>query len=98
MPTTPRTLTAELKAEAVELVTGQGRSSVEAARDLDRGESTPRSGPQAIAKGDARPFPGRGNPPALEGGPRRLRADVKRLATGRDILEKAPAFFAGESS
>ena len=68
MPTTRRTFTPEFKAEAVKLVTEQGRSFVEAARDLDIGESTLRSWRQAIAKGGAQAFPGRGNPPALPGG------------------------------
>src|SRR3954465_7416956 len=98
MPTIRRTFTPEFQAEAVKLVTEQGRSFVEAARDLDIGESTLRGRRRAIAKGGAQPFPGRGNPPALEEELRRLRADVKRLTMGRDVLEEATAFFAGESS
>ena len=43
MATTRRTFTPEFKAEAVKLVTEQGRSFAEAARDLDIGESTLRS-------------------------------------------------------
>jgi len=98
MPTTRRTFTPEFKAEAVKLVTEQGRSFVEAARDLDIAESTLRSWRQAIAKGGARAFPGWGIPPALDKRLRRLRAEVKRLTMGRDILKKATASFAGESS
>jgi len=98
MPTTRRTFTPESKAEAVKLVTEQGRSFVEVARDLDVGESTRRSWRQAIATGGAQASPGRGNPPALEEEPRRLRADVKRLTRERDVLKKATAFFARESS
>jgi transposase len=98
MPTTRRTFTPEFKAEAVKLVTEQGRSFVEVARDLDIGESTLRSWRQAIANGGAQAFPGRGNPPPLEEELRRLRADVKRLTMERDILKKATAFFARESS
>jgi transposase len=86
MPTTRRTFTPEFKAEAVGLVTEQGRSFVEAARDLDIGESTLRGWRQAIATGGIRPFPGRGNPPALEEELRRLRAENKRLTMERDIL------------
>lgn len=66
MPTTRRAFTPEFKAEAVKLVTEQGRSFVEVARDLDIGESTLRNWRQAIATGGAQAFPGRGNPPALE--------------------------------
>ncbi len=98
MPTTRRTFTPEFKAEAVKLVTEQGRSFVEVAPDLDIGESTLRSWRQAIATGGAPASPGRGNPPALEEELRRLRADVKRLTIERDILKGATAFFARESS
>ena len=58
MPTTRRTFTPEFKAEAVKLVTEQGRSFVEVARDFDIGESTLRSWRQAIATGGAQAFPG----------------------------------------
>ena len=98
MPTTRRTFTAEFKAEAVKLVTEQGRSFVEVSRDLDIGESTLRSWRDAIAKDGQRAFPGRGNPPAIEEELRRLRAENKRLTMERDVLKKATAFFARESS
>jgi transposase len=98
MPKTRRTFTTEFKTEAVKLVTEQGRSFVEVARDLDIGESTLRSWRQAIATGGVQAFPGRGNPPALEEELRRLRAENKRLVMERDILKKATAFFARESS
>ena len=98
MPQTRRTFTPEFKAEAVKLVTEQGRGFVEAAHDLGIGESTLRSWRQAIVKGGAKAFPGRGNPPAHEEELRRLRAENKRLTMERDILKKATAFFARESS
>ena len=98
MPKTRRTFTPEFKAEAVQLVTEQGRSFVEVARDLDIGESTLRSWRDAIAKDGERAFPGRGNPPAIEEELRRLRAENKRLQMERDVLKKAMAFFARESS
>ncbi len=98
MPTKRRTFTPEFKAEAVKLVTEQGRSFVEVARDLDIGESTLRSWRRAIATGGAQAFPGRGNSPAPEEELRRLRAEVKRLTMERDILKEATAFFARESS
>jgi transposase len=98
MAKTRRTFTPEFKAEAVRLVTEQGRSSVEAAHGLDIGESTLRSRRQAIVSDGERAFPGGGNPPAHEEELRRLRAEVKRLTMGREILKRATAFFAGESS
>ena len=52
----------------------------------------------ALAQGGEGAFPGKGNPPALEEELRRLRAEVKRLTMERDVLKKATAFFARESS
>ena len=98
MAKTRRTFTPEFKAEAVRLVTEQGKSLAEVARDLDLGESMLRAWKQALAKGGVHAFPGNGNPPALEEELRRLRAEVKRLTMEREILKKATAFFARESS
>jgi transposase len=86
MAKTRRTFTPEFKAEAVRLVTEQGRSFVETAQDLDIGESTLRSWRQAIVADGQQAFPGRGNPPAQEEELRRLRAEVKRLTMEREIL------------
>jgi len=98
MAKTRRTFTPEFKAQAVKLVTEGGKSLSEVARDLDLGEGMLRSGKRALVKGGDRAFPGKGNPPALEEERRRLRAENKRLTMGRDILKKATAFFARESS
>ena len=98
MAKTRRTFTPEFKAEAVKLVTEQGRSVAEVARDLDLSESLLRGWKQALAAEGDRAFPGHGNVPALEEELRRLRAEVKRLTMERDILKKATAFFARESS
>ena len=93
-----RTFTPEFKIQAVQLVTELGKSVAEVARKLDLGESMLRSWKQALAPTGAQAFPGRGNPPALEEELRRLRAENKRLQMERDILKKATAFFARESS
>ena len=98
MAKTRRTFTPEFKLQAVKLVTEQGRSLSEVARDLDLGESMLRAWKQALSKGSEQAFPGKGNPTALEEELRRLRAENKRLTMGRDILKKATAFFARESS
>jgi len=98
MAKTRRTLTPEFKAQAVKLVTEQGKGLAEVARDLDLGESMLRAWKRALTKGGDHAFPGRGNPPAHEEELRRLRAEVKRLTMERDILKKATAFFARESS
>jgi transposase len=93
-----RTFTPEYKVQAVKLVTEQAKSIAEVARDLDLSESLLRGWKQALAVEGARAFPGRGNPPALEEELRRLRAENKRLTMERDVLKKATAFFARESS
>src|SRR4051795_9040226 len=91
MATTRMTFTPEFKAEAVRLVTEQGRSLAEVARDLGLGESMLRAWKQALVKGGNHAFPGKGNPPALEEELRRLRAENKRLTMERDVLKKATA-------
>ena len=53
---------------------------------------------RALAAAGGQAFPGPGTPPALEEELRRLRAENKRLLAERDILKKATAFFAKESS
>jgi transposase len=93
-----RTFTPEFKVAAVKLVTERGRSVAEVARDLDLSESLLRSWKQALAHDGNQAFPGNGNLPALEDELRRLRAENKRLVMERDILKKATAFFARESS
>ena len=93
-----RTFTPEFKVQAVQLVTEQGKSVAEVARDLDLSESLLRSWKQALAATGVQAFPGHGNPPALEEELRRLRAENKRLTMERDILKKATAFFARQSS
>lgn len=93
-----RTFTPEFKVEAVKRITEQGKSLAEVACELDLGESLLRSWKQALATDGDQAFPGHGNRPALEEELRRLRAENKRLQMERDILKKATAFFAKESS
>lgn len=98
MAKTRRTFTPEFKAEAVRRIAEQGKSLAEVARELGLGQSMPRARKQALAKGGDHAFPGKGHPPAHDEEPRRLRAEVKRLAMGRDVLKKATASFARGSS
>src|SRR6187431_1055176 len=98
MAKTRRTFTPEFKVQAVQLITEQGKSVAEVARDLDLGESMLRGWKQALATAGAQAFPGHGNAPALEEELRRLRAENKRLQMERDISKRATAFFARESS
>ena len=97
MAKTRRTFTPEFKAQAVKLVTEQGRSLAEVARDLDLGESMLRSWKQALAATGAQAFPGHGKLPPFEDELRRLRAENQRLRAERDILKKATALFAQEA-
>ena len=98
MAKTRRTFTPEFKAQAVQLVTEQGKSIAEVARDLDLSGSPLRGWRQALAAGGVSASPGHGNPPALEEELRRLRAENRRLTMERDVLKKATTFFARESS
>ena len=98
MGQTRRTYTREFEAEAVKLITEQGRSVAEAARSLGIRENLLRNWRRALRGDGDRTPTGRGNPPAPEDELRRLRAENKRLLMERDILKKATAFFAKESS
>jgi transposase len=98
MAKTRRTFPPEFKAEAVRRIADQGKSPAEVARELDLGESMLRARKRALTAEGSQPFPGKGNPPAHEEELRRLRAEVKRLQMGRDILKEATASSAGEPS
>ena len=98
MAKTRRTFTPEFKAEAVRRIADQGKSLAEVARELDLGESMLRAWKQALAAGGEQAFPGKGKPSAQDEELRHLRAEVKRLTMERDVLKKATAFFARESS
>jgi transposase len=95
---TRRTFPREFHVEAVRRIAGQRKGPDEVTREPDPGESMLRVRKQAPAAADDHAFPGRGNPPAWGEEPRRLRAEVERLAVGRDVLQKAVAFFAKGSS
>jgi transposase len=98
MAKTRQTFPQEFKVQAVKLVTAQGKSVAEVARDLGLSDSLLRGWKRTLAEGGEQAFPGNGNPPAHEEELRRLRAENKRLTMERDILKKATAFFARESS
>ena len=98
MAKTRRTFTPEFKAEAVRRIADQGKSLAEVARELDLGESMLRAWKQAHTAAGDQALPGKGKPSAQDEELRRLRAEVKRLTMDRDVLKKATAFFARESS
>ena len=90
-----RTFTTELKAEAVELIRSSGKSVGEVCRDLDLTETAVRRWMQQ-AEIDA------GKRPGLTTAEReelvRLRREVLVLREEREILKKAAAFFAKETT
>jgi transposase len=93
-----RNYTREFKVEAVQRIAAEGKSLAEVARELGLGESLLRSWKTALAAEGERAFPGKGHLPAVEEELRRLRAENQRLRMEREILKKATAFFARESS
>jgi transposase len=98
MARTRRTYNPEFKVEAVKLVTEQGYSVAEAARNLGIRENLIRNWKQALHDQGEHAFPGQGNLSPFVEEVQRLRAENKRLLAERDILKKAAAFFAREAT
>ncbi len=92
-----RKFSPEFKAEAVKLVEDSGKSICQVARDLDLTESSLRNWVKQ-AEVDA----GRGAADALTTDEKeelsRLRRELKTVKMEREILKKATAFFAKEST
>ena len=86
------------KLEAVKLVRERGVSAAQAGRDLDVHENVLRKWVKEFSADPQHAFPGQGQmkPEQLE--IERLRREVVRLKAERDILKKATAFFAKEST
>ena len=95
---TRKKYTREFKQDAVRLVTEQGYKHTEAARNLgiDRGMLGRWIKEFQTDEGEA--FRGNGQRTAEQEELRRLRAENKRLKLEREVLKKAAAFFAKESS
>ena len=89
-----RMYTDEFKREAVKLVTEQGYSLAEAARNLGVHANLLRTWEQKIAAEDEQYEAGLTEGERMELAS--LRAENKRLRMERDILKKATAFFANE--
>jgi transposase len=98
MARTRKTYTPEFKLQAVKMVLEQKRSVAEVGRRLDVSQSLLHLWKKAVLKGGANAFPGSGHLTPHEEEIKRLRAEVKRLEAERDILKKATAFFASQSS
>jgi transposase len=93
-----RSFTREFKLEAVKLVTERGVSVAQACRDLEVHESVLRSWMRQQSADPQHAFPGHGQMKPEQQEIERLRREVVRLKAERDILKKAAAFFAKEST
>ena len=93
-----KTYTAEFKREAVRLVTKQGYTLSQAARNLDINANLLRKWKNQLEAQGQEAFPGQGHQSPEQEELRRLRQEVQRLRMEREILKKAAQFFANESS
>ena len=84
--------------EAVRLIRDRGVSFAQASQDLSVHQSQLRSWVKAFADDPQHAFPGQGQmkPEQLEIA--RLKREVSKLKAERDILKKAAAYFAKEST
>jgi transposase len=93
-----RKYTREYKLEAIDLIRERGVGIKQASQDLGVHENTLRAWLKEFAADPEHSFPGHGQmkPEAAEIA--RLKREVIRLKAERDILKKAAAYFAKEST
>src|SRR6202171_3833966 len=93
-----RKFTREFKLEAVRLIKQRGVSYAQASKDLGVHPTQLRDWVKKLADDPQHAFPGHGQmkPEQLEIA--RLKREVARLKAERDILKKAAAYFAKEST
>ena len=88
----------EYKLEAVRLVRDQGLTAAEVARDLGLHGNVVRRWVQQFRDDPQHAFPGRGQQKPEQAEIAQLKREIRKLKTERDILKKAAAYFAKESS
>lgn len=93
-----RTFTREFKVEAVKLVRERGISVSQASRDLGIHLNVLRKWLKDYDQDPQQAFPGQGQMRPEQAEIKRLKKEVARLKMERDILKKAAAFFAKEST
>ena len=93
-----RKFTREFKLEAVKLIKERGVSYVQAAQDLDVHQSVLRNWVKTSADDPQHAFPGQGQMKPEQAEIARLKREVTKLKAERDILRKAAAYFAKEST
>jgi len=93
-----RKYTREYKLEAIGLIRDRGVSVAQTSRDLSIHQNTLRAWLKEFEADPQHSFPGHGQmkPEAAE--ITRLKREVARLKAERDILKKAAAYFAREST
>ena len=93
-----RKFTREFKLEAVRLIRDRGVSYVRAAQDLGVHQSVLRNWVKAFADDPQHAFPGQGQMKPEQAEIALLRRELTKLKAERDILKKAAAYFAKEST
>jgi len=96
--TTRKKYTTEFKQDAVRLVTEQGYNHSEAARNLGIDRGMIGRWVKEYKADESEAFRGNGKLTAEQEELRRLREENRRLKLEREVLKKAVAFFAKESS
>ena len=93
-----RKFTREFKLEAVKLIRDRGVAYAQASRELGVHQTVLRSWMKAFADDPAQAFPGHGQLKPEQAEIARLKREVTKLKAERDILKKAAAYFAKEST
>jgi transposase len=95
---TRRAFTREFKLESVKLVQDRGVSIAQAARDLGVHENVLRKWVRELKADPQQAFPGQGQMKPEQAEIAALKKEVAKLKMERDILKKAAAWFAKEST
>ena len=93
-----RKFTREFKVEAAKLITARGVTVAQASRDLEVHATQLRKWVKDFGSDPGQAFPGHGQQKPEQAEIARLKREVARLKAERDILKKAAAYFATEST
>ena len=93
-----RSFTKEFKLEAVKLIKERGVSVSQASQDLGVHQTQLRNWVKDFVSDPQQAFPGQGQMKPEQAEIERLRREVIKLKAERDILKKAAAYFAKEST
>jgi transposase len=93
-----RKFTREFKVEAVRLIRERGVSYAQASEDLSVHPTQLRDWVKRFSDDPEQAFPGHGQQKPEQSEITRLKREVAKLKTERDILKKAAAYFAKEST